>query len=231
MLDNVSQIEPHDYDGIVFIGTVVDNNDPQKLERVRVTIPNLFQGDTSTLPWCAPKYGRLLASNGGAGSFGVPSIGSTVFVILQQGDPKFPLYVGMPVNSSGRPAEASANYPNRYGFHDEVGNIWYIDKTNGSHIMQFTHASGSFSMTVANNGACTVNANNGLTINGPVTHNGDMTHNGNTSQNGNYSLTGTLTANGQIKSLSDVVAITVSLHGHRHNAVKAGSDNSGPPNP
>ena len=231
MLDSIQNIDPHDYEGVVFLAKVVDNNDPLKKERIKVTIPNLFEGAAANLPWCAPKYGRLIASNGQAASFGVPSVGSEVFVEFQQGSPLFPLYVGMPVSSDSRPAEALVNYPNRYGMKDPAGNVWYIDTTSGQREVKFTHASGNFTFTVANNGACTFDVGSGMTINGNVTHNGNLTHLGDTSETGTHTQLGPINATGKIHSDTDVEAVTVKLKTHRHNAVRAGSDDSGPPNP
>lgn len=205
MLANLNDLEQTDYTGQTFIGTVVANNDPEKLERVKVTIPNLYEGTVANLPWVAPKVAKLFGNRTGVGVFSVPDIGTTVYVEFQNGDPHYPFYLGSPVLSRADLPEADANYPNRYGFKDKAGNLFYVDTTPGSNVVQFTHASGT-SIRIENNGNITSAA--------PT-----------------WNHTGTVNVTGQINASVDVVGGGISLKTHTHGGVDTGGGSTAPPNP
>lgn len=155
MLTKLLSIDKNTYEGNIFTGTVVDNNDPLKLERVKVSVTGLYEGDTTLFPWCVSFKRMFFGSGSGYGEFGVPRQGSKVAVMLQHGDPHFPIYLGAILQSGNPVAEAATNYPNRYGFKDPVGNLFYIDMTSGE--VKFQHKSGT-TITIANNGDVTVTA-------------------------------------------------------------------------
>lgn len=72
-------------------GAVVDNADPERLGRVRVTVPSLFGADVVTgwaLP-CVPVGGMP-----GQGWFAVPRVGAGVWVEFEEGDLEFPVVTG-----------------------------------------------------------------------------------------------------------------------------------------
>lgn len=80
----------------VYRGIVEYNVDPMKLGRVKVRIPNLHSTEksisTEGLPWAYPMH-----HFGGAhdmGSYYVPSVGATIFVQFEMGDPEHPIYFG-----------------------------------------------------------------------------------------------------------------------------------------
>lgn len=212
MLNNLQQIERHDYEGNWFVGTVVANNDPEKLERVKVTIPGLFEDAEDLLPWVAPvRFGSVPNKPGAHGSFGgVPTVGSVVWVILQDGNPQYPLYSGSPIMKGGPVAEALVNYPNRRGFKDPAGNLYYSDNTPGSNIVTFRHASGT-TITVNNDGSVNIAAVATITSSAPqwnhtgnfhligdMVHTGDMEHSGNSLHDGNFEIDGVTNINGEI---------------------------------
>lgn len=142
MLRSLLSVKTPDYDGLIFKGVVVANNDPLKLERVKIKIPGLYDDqDQSLYPWCI-SFKRMTFGNGsGFGEFGVPSLGAVVGVFLQQGDPHYPVYMGSPLQVGMTLAEAAVNYPNRYGFKDPAGNLFYVDMTSGD--VKFAHNSGT----------------------------------------------------------------------------------------
>jgi hypothetical protein len=181
MLNNLQQLERHDYEGRYFMATVVANNDPLMLERVKISIPNLFEGDEASLPWAAPvpKGPVPNSTDGSYGSFGlVPPVGSVLFVILQDGNPKYPLYVGSPIVSGGRPSEANVNYPNRYGFKDPAGNVVFVDTTGGSNTINIQHTSGA-TVQIADDGSINVTSPADMNFNADgainMTATGDVT--------------------------------------------------------
>lgn len=86
---------PNELNG-VFRGVIEFNLDPLSLGRCKIRIPNLHSTEqsieTENLPWAIPAH-----LNGGyhdGGSFMVPPVGATVFVMFEMGDPQHPLYFG-----------------------------------------------------------------------------------------------------------------------------------------
>lgn len=144
-LSNQLKLKKIDYKDVILIGTVVDNNDPEKLERVRVKIPDLYDNMEDTdLPWAIPVYPRKHGATPDSGEFGnIPAVGSTVYVKLQNGDATFPTVVGSVLDVNNRLPDGGINYPNRYGFVDAAGNVFYIDTTPGSVEVFFRHKSGT----------------------------------------------------------------------------------------
>jgi len=66
-------------------GVVFDNNDPNKLGRIRVTVPQLF-ADTAT-GWAWPKNSAGLVLQ-------PPPVGQGVWVEFEGGDSSFPIWTG-----------------------------------------------------------------------------------------------------------------------------------------
>jgi hypothetical protein len=66
-------------------GVVFDNNDPEKLGRIRVTVPQLF-ADTPT-GWAWPKNSSGIVLQ-------APPIGQGVWVEFEGGDSSFPIWTG-----------------------------------------------------------------------------------------------------------------------------------------
>lgn len=128
--------------GIIFIGTVVENRDPSGLERVRVFVPELIGAEVEVeqCPWAIPVHSRVQGMSPNVGSFGVPVIGSEVFVEFQQGDPAYPMYWGGVVSKRNHVDLALVNYPARYGMQDARGNYLYVDTAAGD--IEIFHFSG-----------------------------------------------------------------------------------------
>jgi uncharacterized protein involved in type VI secretion and phage assembly len=72
-----------------FRGRVVSNDDPLRIGRVTVKVPDVLGDETSTwaLP-CLPFTGRE------SGQYVVPSAGAGVWVEFEQGDPSYPIWTG-----------------------------------------------------------------------------------------------------------------------------------------
>lgn len=75
----------------VYLGTVTDNADPEKLARVRVVIHGLIEPST---PWAFPIGGGHSSGAKSLGTYDVPPIGAAVAVMFHAGDPDRPLYFG-----------------------------------------------------------------------------------------------------------------------------------------
>lgn len=81
----------------IYAGVVDYNIDPLKQGRIKVRVPELHGSekslDVDELPWC-----ELMHSHGGlhdTGSFVVPEVGSSVWVGFINGDPQFPICLGV----------------------------------------------------------------------------------------------------------------------------------------
>ena len=161
MLSSLTNVEFSDLRNIWIVAKVIANDDSgetagPKLQRIKVTVPGLYETES---PWCWPLQLSLFAGGQGAGfgTFGVPEIGSYVVIELQNGDPHYPVYIGTILIQGNQITEAGTNYPNRYGFKDSAGNIFYIDKTNGQKVTKYTHPSGT-TIEINNAGNVTINS-------------------------------------------------------------------------
>ncbi len=96
--NSINDIEEVEYDGL-YLATVFANNDPKQLQRIQVTIPNLLQGNASTLPWIGKKAPAPFGMSGTAGVIEVPVVGSKIMVYFQEGKLYYGLYDGCVPNT------------------------------------------------------------------------------------------------------------------------------------
>lgn len=126
---------------LFYIGTVVDNNDPLHLNRIRVSIPEIFDPTLCELPWCLPAKQSIFGQGKGYGVYGVPAINSKVMILLQRNDPNYPVYISSLMLHDSTGQSAGYDTPNKYGFVDPSGNKLFVDMEAGD--WQFTHSSGA----------------------------------------------------------------------------------------
>jgi hypothetical protein len=214
---NDEEQRPQDLKGVRFIGTVVDNADPNHMFRIRVDIPNMFEGDPAVLPWVSPSLNGLFPNspNGSYGTFGlVPPLGSTVYVFFDQGEPNSPFYDAFPVSLGSVPSAGITNYGKRYGFTDPEGNTVFIDTTPG--------ASPKLNVSLANGTAISVSSVGNVAVNTP----GDIT----ATAGGKADITssGILTLTGSTVKIAGTLVINgVSYLSHTHSGVVSGGSVSG----
>ena len=94
-------------------GTVVDNNDPLKLGRVKVEITGIFEGSLQSLPWVRRKMDSVFCG-ADCEIFDVPEIGSVVEVSWTYDD-NTPMYSGAPYNQRHQTGAFTGNYPHEAG--------------------------------------------------------------------------------------------------------------------
>lgn len=96
----------------LYVGRVVDNNDPRHLSRVRVYVPLIFEGiEEAHLPWSLPSSN--VEATPDSGVFDVPKVGSKVSVKFQGGSPDHPIYYPYSGDEQTILEEALVNYPFR----------------------------------------------------------------------------------------------------------------------
>lgn len=128
----------------IYIGKVVDNNDPNKYGRVKVNIHGLFDGiDTEQIPWAKPALPIFSGAGSGFGMFCVPEENSYVYCFFTDGDVYQPTYFAeAPTGVHGHPSTGDTNYPNRRGFKTKKGHIFYVDDEDD--VIRIEHKDGHY---------------------------------------------------------------------------------------
>jgi uncharacterized protein involved in type VI secretion and phage assembly len=115
-----------------FRALVLDNNDPDKLGRIKVKVYGYFDGiQTEKLPWAVPAMPLFNGAGSGSGCFCIPAIGTDVWVFFERGDVYSPVYFAEATNGvKGLPANAVGDtYPNVRTIRTAGGCIISLDDT------------------------------------------------------------------------------------------------------
>lgn len=90
-------------------GSVVDNQDPLNLGRLRVNVPDVLQQLEST--WALPS---MAITGSGMGIWALPSVGANIWVEFEQGDVGYAVWTGgWWANDSDVPTAARADDPSQ----------------------------------------------------------------------------------------------------------------------
>ena len=108
-------------------GTVVANNDPLQIGRVKVNIPGIFTGSVDTLPWVRRKLDTIFCGDD-CEIFDVPEVGSIVEVRWPYDD-HTPVYSGATQSLRHKSSVFTENYPHEAGI------------KFGPHVIKFDKAS------------------------------------------------------------------------------------------
>lgn len=172
--------------GKFFLGKVYDNQDPLNLDRIRASVPGLYDPDLGETPWIGPVKFSPFGTGDTWGVYGTPAVGSNVLILLQDGDPHYPMYFSVQTKEN-------TEFPSGecWGFQDPYGNVLKVTST----VIDLTTQDG-VSITITE-GKVTLNCPSdftataaSFTLNGPVNINGAV------GVSGNVSTTGTLKNNG-----------------------------------
>lgn len=225
-------------------GIVSVNNDPKKLGRVKVIIPDMIEGSTSLLPWVAPLNPYFLGGKSNNGFFSVPDVGSEVAVIFPFRDIYFGFYVGYWISEASRTTKFDEDYPNSFGWTDKLGDLYRVNKKQG--YVYFYHHSGTYykidkqgNITVYSKKKITVTAEDDITVYGKK--NLDVTADGKTTLttpsaevycdniyiqgrtketeitiSGNVSITGNVSVQGNISAAGTIVDGGGNTNHHSH---------------
>lgn len=131
-----------------YIGLVVNNKDPKKLQRVQVRIRELHMNiPDENLPWCmkGPGADTGHSPGGGMGAHGVPAIGAKVSVTFMDNSPYFPQYGGAPDSEDTKLGEEfqGDDYEHVSGNIDQAGNRVFVNTKEGSEHVEFNHKTGT----------------------------------------------------------------------------------------
>jgi hypothetical protein len=127
---------------VPYRATVVYNQDPLKLGRVKCRVPGLIEEtDTDKLPWILPENRALLGGAGDSSEFGVPQINSEIVVEFPYKDPHFGFYTGAWQSELTHQSLFNEDYPYSYGWRDSQGTHQKTNMAKG--YSEFRHASGS----------------------------------------------------------------------------------------
>ena len=128
----------------VVIGIVTNNQDPDKLGRVKVRLPWLI--DTTESYWA--RVATLMAGKG-RGSFFLPEVDDEVLVAFEHGDVRFPYVLGALWNGVDTPPYDNADGANNLRVITSRSNHQIIlDDTSGSEKIQILDKTGKNSLTI-----------------------------------------------------------------------------------
>lgn len=114
-----------------YLGTVEDNNDPDKHGKVKVRIAPYSDMTTEQLPWACPILGTC-GNSSNSGGLNIPDIGSQVRVEFPSRDLTAPYYKGAELNDLNRVTLFDEDYPHTYGYKDANGNFIKVNKEKGT---------------------------------------------------------------------------------------------------
>lgn len=150
-----------------FIATVVDNDDPQKLARVKIRIPELHgtsQDITDDLlPWAAQLKPAILGGGTGLSFNSIPRIGTEVVILHMRGDLSQPAYAFELTSKSTESSKLLEDYPNSYSFEDSDGNYYHVNMEQDKLDILFN---GNKILTVTNNRDTSIGGNDSLDVSG-----------------------------------------------------------------
>lgn len=144
MLDPSRDFERPSLAGSQFEGYVIDTNDPEKRQRVKLRIPVLHRGiPDDKLPWSNIQSQGIANAGSGVGSVNVPEKFSKVIVSFASDDPHTPQYSSSPASDDVNKDNEllQEDYPNTQGTVDSYGNRISVNRATGD--MTIAHKSGA----------------------------------------------------------------------------------------
>lgn len=112
----------------LYRGEVSSNEDPDFMGRIQVKVPALFGDDVP--PYWAPPMGMFSGKN--IGLFAIPNQGDSVWVVFENGDPRFPVWTYGPFREKEVPQDSKVdgNKPSNKVFRTTSGHQIELDDKN-----------------------------------------------------------------------------------------------------
>jgi len=137
--DVIDNVEYHDR----WEGTVVDDNDPEKLGRVKIRIIGFYDEiDINNIPWAQPD---IMFIGSTCGNFVVPLAGTMVRGYFDQGDPQKPMYDSIAFaksNIDDAMGDSDEDYPHKIiMFQSDDGDVCTLNRKSGE--FAFVHRTGA----------------------------------------------------------------------------------------
>ena len=128
----------------VMVATVLDNQDPDGLGRVKITFPTLSNDDIGHWARIA-----VLMAGDQRGTFFLPEVGDEVLVAFEGGDIEVPYVIGALWNGVDKPPETNSDGKNNLRLiKSRSGHIVRLDDTDGSQKIEIIDKSGNNSITI-----------------------------------------------------------------------------------
>jgi uncharacterized protein involved in type VI secretion and phage assembly len=128
----------------VVMGIVTNNQDPDKMYRVKVKFPWLSDDDES---WWA-RIATPMAG-GGRGHYFLPEVNDEVLVAFEHGDVRFPYVVGALWNGKDAPPANNDDGQNNIRvIHSRSGHLVRLDDTDGDEKIEIIDKTGGNSITI-----------------------------------------------------------------------------------
>ncbi|HEX2095363.1 MAG TPA: phage baseplate assembly protein V [Longimicrobiaceae bacterium] len=145
----------------VVTGVVTNNQDPEKLGRVRVRFPWLSDEQESS--WA--RVAAPMAGNG-RGLWLLPEVDDEVLAAFERGDPRFPYVVGALWNQGSPPPETNEDGRNDVRvLRSRSGHVVRLDDREGEEKIEIADGSGKGSIVVrTGDGGITVTCDGDLTL-------------------------------------------------------------------
>lgn len=117
-----------------YSGQAVEVDDPERLGRVKVSVPSVYGPDLQV--WARPCFPP--------GHFFVPPPGAAVWVEFEAGDPSYPLWVGTWYPQGTVPPEADKPLAVGHVVHTPAGHVVELGDENGKEKLVIRHKLDSF---------------------------------------------------------------------------------------
>lgn len=150
VLEGVQQSDPRVFG--VIAGVVTNNNDPEKLGRVMVTIPAFGDAVSGWARIAAPAAGK------NRGAWFLPEVDDEVLVAFEHGDIRFPYVLGAVWTSKAPPPEdIDAGGANRRSITSRSGHVIRLDDTKDKEKIEIVDKTGKNQIVITS-------SDNGLSI-------------------------------------------------------------------
>lgn len=117
-----------------YSGEVTDPSDPEKLGRIKVSVPSVFPPDVEV--WARPCFA--------SGHFFLPPAQAKVWVEFEAGNTSYPLWVGTWYPQGQLPPDADGPYPTARVVHTPSGHVIELSDEDGKEKVVIRHKLDSF---------------------------------------------------------------------------------------